>query len=762
MPALPRLRWPLYFPYFRQLRTLRTSPKLIPDYIKRWDPTKAVRTTDKLKEVLVNPKSLPRGDAVQRSGVRRVTLGRSSFPKLRNLIDFASKEPFLGVLHTPLWLAYQDTKRTDPELLSRMPTHSWDALWKTIKEGIRATKGEKSMQRKDSLYQLENDMRGFGARLSSVVRSQQLMDIFIVRRGEELAISEWESDHRSYSDSMDVIYPPEHLEVGARLFALNGNVHRSLQLMDQLLSTYPNWDLSVMMDVFRAHTNSNAKHDHDIARDLYFRMKKQRGEAVTLDDYTSWFVGFLEARHLSYAKLVFRDMVTEGHLTTVGGTEAVDDVLKKLHMLYRLGTDISSMTSIALDVLRILPPVYHDHVFGDWMKAAVIYRAPEAAGQILDMMYQRRIQPTEFHFNMLLKALLRTKERHNILKAENIGWQMIEEARKAHKRLLRVGGSTAEVINRQANKAPHGTKEPVRTAPVADVTTFALIMHHHAKDLQWEHVDYLSRQLNKADVFPNATIMNVLIDNKCRQGRYADAWGIYTMLTQPPDGEQGVYPNGATFRHLWKTLRLALGDHATRDDPDLPTPRELLKETVEWWRMTRSRYDASRFLHGLAASNKGAIMALMLHCFSYTQDLVGSLIALHVLRHYFDIFPDDRATGILLRQIAWVDMSRESASSSSQYFHSRSNALNSARITKIYNVLYQQRVARMELGREGLDGLTDEEVLDLGLNGLSELVRVVLKRNYGPELVEDMIEAATRVVGLPDLPTGDMTAWEVA
>jgi hypothetical protein len=46
-----------------------------------------------------------------------------------------------------------------------------------------------------------------------------------------------------------------------------------------------------------------------------------------------------------------------------------------------------------------------------------------------------------------------------------------------------------------------------------------------------------------------------------------------------------------------------------------------------------------------------------MHCFSYTQDLAGSLVALHVLRRYFDIFLTDKVAEILQRQMAWVDMS---------------------------------------------------------------------------------------------------------
>jgi hypothetical protein len=517
-----------------------------------------------------------------------------------------------------------------------------------------------------------------------------------------------------------------------------------------------------MMTVFRAHTSSELQEHHDLAKQIYIRMKEQKGNVRSIKDYDAWLVGFLETRNLSHAKRVFRDMVKDGYLATSGTEERVGQVLKRLHLLYRLGTDISSMTSIALDAISVLPPSYHGHLFGDWMKAAVVRKAPQAAAQVMEMMLKRGYKPETFHFNMLLKALLRTREDPNVLKAENIGWHMIEAARHTNQQLDVTPDTMADINDERTAGFRHGNTDIVQRAPAANVTTFALIMQHHAKSLQWEHVDYLSRQLRETTVEPNATIMNVLMDNKCRQGAYSEAWSIYKTFTEPQEGSTGVFPNGASIRCLWKTLRLALVDHTNRNKPELPTPRELLAEMVSWWTLSRSRYDADRFRMGLAGADGGAITSLIMHCFSYTQDLAGSLVALHVLRHRFNIFPTDEAPQILQGQMAWVDMARESEAVRSQHFHSRSNKKNTDRIAMVYNILLQRRLARMDLKEGEYEMLTDEQIGDVGLNLLSEFIRVVLKRSYPAEVVEAMIDAAKCTVGVPDLPTGDIDAFDVA
>ncbi|KAF2026018.1 hypothetical protein EK21DRAFT_75034 [Setomelanomma holmii] len=587
-------------------------------------------------------------------------------------------------------------------------------------------------------------------------RAEYLECVFL-SGAQEAALDEWEKSLADMKQDPFQQLIPEYFETGARLYALADNPDRARQHMDQLFESNPRWRRTVMLTVLRAHTSSqDDKHRH-AAQGIYNQLKERKGSEMNLQDYDACLVGFLEARDLRLAKQVFRDMIKAGYLATTGTEESVEEVLKRLHSLYRLGTDISAMTSIALDSITVLPLAYHAHIFGDWMKSAVTQQAPEAAAQILDMMIQRGHEPETFHFNMLLEALLRTKEDPSILKAENIGWRMIDEARKSNKMDEKMPSTATQISLKFAlpRQADSGTPS---TVPAADVTTFALVMHHHGKKLQWEHVDYLSRQFRDSAVKPNTTIMNVLIDNKCRQGAYAEAWQIYQKLTK-----RDVFPNGATFRHLWKTLRLALSDHATRNDPNLPTPRELLKETNEWWTMCRSRYDAERFRIGLAGSDHGAITALIMHCFSYTSDLAGSLVALHVLRHRFDIFPTDKAAEYLQRQMAWVDMARESESKRYEYFHSRSNKRNTERIARVYGILLQRRLDRMRLAEDyDPESMTDEEIGDVGLNLLSEFVRVVLKRSYPPEVVEAMIDAAKAVVGVEGMTTGDMDAFEVA
>lgn len=748
MLALIRKRTQLHFSHYLCTRALGTRPQAIPSYIRIWDPSQTYLTQPPDGRSGLSPEShndIGNVGSLQLDFLAGIKSGSLSLATTRGNLRFAVKrlEYLLRLfasdeddssLRAPIWRAYTLAKATDGRLLQRLPKRAWYLLWKAL-----CIQGPDSRRRRARLNQLNFDMHHVDESMS-VARRACILEMFNTGK-QEAALQEWQVYRNT---------EPEYLEMGAELQAMAGNLEESRDIMEELYRLYPTWDTRVMMKVFRAHTSATSAQHHREACAIYSRMRERKGGEVTIEDYDAWSVGFLEARSLSNAKQVFVDMIRDGNVDVGDSTESIHRILVRLHMLYRLSNDISSMTSIVLTAISVLPPAYHGRIFGDWMKAAVVYKAPEAAAQILDMMIQKKVIPLTYHFNMLLRVLIRSNESPHVLKAENIAWRMVDEARKSSFTTPPPSTSPADSIRADMLD---GSKplENFEGTPKADVNTFALLMQHHAKSLQWEHVDYLSRQLKALSFAPNATIMNVVVDIKIRQGAYAKAWSIYKSFTNPAPGETGVYPDGASLRMMWKSLRFALGDSTTRDDPNLPSPRELLKETIEWRALLKGRHDIDRFRKGLASDDHEAITTLILHCFSYTKDLSGGLVALYVLRDKFGILPTPKAKDILIRQMAWVDPPSESRPTS-LHFHSKSNALKMTTITKLHDELLEVKLERLERENIRREDLSMEQVGDHGLDLLHQLVRLVLERDYSPRHAQAMIDEAKHEIGLPDLP----------
>lgn len=683
---------------------------------------------------------------------------RTDITKLNKLLGLADTRLHHPGLHLMLWKTYRRLIERYPDMIHAIPDRAWDIFWRIQERWASSRTGLKR------LAMLETDMATCGYYEPAGRRIKYLEDLFVGGQ-EEQALKEWSEDYEGSNGLSRHDYKPEHLELGARLHALSGHPDFAREIMYELFELYPSWDPSIIKIVFRAHTSSPSPEHHNLANQIYKKSKERIGDKLALEDYDAYFVGFLEARDLFHAKLVFRDMIKEGHLAKSNGREDVKPVLSRLHMLFRLGTDISKMTSIGLQAVTSLPPAYHSHIFAHWMRSAVVRNAPEAAGQILEMMFRRNSQPETIHFNLLLKALMRTsvqQPEHNpyVSKAENIGWRMIEEARKVSVKNL-PGVSAAKLISQWVDERKElvpddeALNDQLRHVPRANMTTFAIMMKHHGDKEQWEHVDYLARQLQEGGLQPNTALMNILMDNKCRQGKYSEAWKIYKSFTEVLAGTPGVFPNGSSIRSLWKTLRLALGEQAAREDPNLPRPRELLAETVQWWERCRARHDAERFMTGLAATEHGALTSLMMHCFSYTNDLAGSLVGMHILHKKFDIAPSDKSAMILQRHASWVDMRQKGPIERSVFRNNRIFKKNLEKMGRVYYILLERRLEEKNFTPDDLANGS------LAINVLSEFIRVVLKRAHPPESVEAIINQAKEEIGIPDMSTGDMDALQV-
>ena len=747
-------------------RSLTTRPRRAPKYTNVWDPTYRSRTrpgepapaqTSVRIDYAAHKYHGEKSRAAKGISLSDPHLGRKhAIRRLERCLYLCFREVSDYKLRAQLWRAYYLAKEFAPDRLLLLPDRAWDVLWNS-----HAVQRTHSRVCRAHLEELHNDMKGVGQPLS-LEQSVAYWESLFYNGKQEEALKEWDDQLARFQTDAGTQLEARFLESGLRMHAEAGRVGRAGELLELLYKKHPLWNTDAMRFVFRALTSSEEAHHHDIARDMYTKMRKIQDGKTTLAHLNVCFVGFIHARHLQYAKEVFGDMVTDGFIGKENSGAHVDYVLGRLQLLYRLATDIAKATSICLHAVTILPRSYHSRIFGEWMKLAVTESAPEAAAQILDMMFKHGHEPETYHFNLLLRALFRTKQKPHELRAENIGWHMLEGLAKSRETSI-PATSEVDVSSRKQEADMLSTSDAAspRRVPHANAATIALLMGHHALLSQWEHVDYLARQMQAFEIQPNADTMHALMENECRQGNYNKVWEIYASLTDVPKGAYGVFPSGATLRTLWRTLRLALGDHQTRETNTLPSPRELLAETIRWCALVRSRYDAERFRIGLAGRSSESIHPLIMHCFSYTNDLAGSLVAMHALRHHLDIFPSHKAADILQHTISWVDMHKDLPATRRQYSrHIHPKKLE--HMAGIYHLIQDARFKRMNLSGDQYAYMSIEEKGDLYLNILSEFVRVVWKRQLDPKVIEEMIDQARKDIGLPDLSTGDMDASAVA
>lgn len=756
-------------------RLFTTVPRDLPTYLSSWNPTllkkdeiRSNEVLDKIRKVHPSAKRdeerrakrivVRRAERAQlcqqakQKGLVVVSEGhheaRSDLIRLNFLLKTAETEPnrpYLALKICETYLRLRDRYR---EAVRVIPDNVWDILWKMHKRQADIE------GRPWRLRLLHEDIAQCG-RYEPVGHRIQHLETLLHDGHEEQALKEWEEDSQGANKLSRHDYKPEHLELGARMHALRGNLDTACRIMEELFDLYPTWDPSVMITVFRAHTNTDSVRRHYQALPIYQAWKQRSNKDATLEDYDAFLIGFIEARAAALSRRVFEDMVKEGYLATASTPLEVEKVLKRLHKLYLACTSVDDKAITGLEAIHLLPPSYDHHLFIHWMRNALDEENPEGAIQLLELMFTRGLQPEPIHFNLLLKALMRTGEVSHILKAENIGWQMINKAQVGPEENVIHLPLTSESKNEQeAVPKDAVTKKIVQ----ANITTFAIMIKHHADKSQWEYVDYLERRMIEWGFEPNSEVMNRLIDAKCLQGKYSQAWKLYKSLTDVPADTPGVFPDGASIRSIWKMLRAALADPESRYDLELPSPRELLAETVQWIMLVRSRPDVDRFRIG-AAGTLDALSKLMMHCFSYSKDLPGSLVALHVLHKKFDLLPHEDAHLSIKQHAAWTDLEGRTQQERG-YFHSTDTfGKHLDVLDRVYMVLLNRRTQEIDEEEWDWDDRKRREIL---LNVLSEFVRVLMKRTQTPEAVEGAINQVKAQVGVSDMSTGDMDAFQVA
>ena len=665
---------------------------------------------------------------------------------LNRCLIVASKDKHNVSNRIKLWRMYCHAKSNVPNILQAIPDRAWDLLWDT-----QSIPSQTNPNFRDHQKLLVEDMNSIG-RSSTLGRRLAELEAMYISGKKKDALKRWEEEHEQTFSGMRDGYKGEHLELGVRLHALSSNIDRARYIMEELFTAYPGWDPRVMIAVLRAHTKSQ-DHDNRVnAWALYLRLKGHLASKMALADYDTCFIAFLECQQMDHATAVFRDMVLAGHLANNDTLGRDIQVIGRIRAMFLFSNSIKEVNKAALTAISTLPQQYHSSIFRHWMKMIVSKKAVESAAQVIELMFERGLESKASHFDLLLAALFRTRKPALMQKAEDMGWRMIDTKMDhsstcetaLHHRSRSQGKSGARSSkNENGPPMPFFLKRPM---PMASQNTFALLIRHHTNQWQWDYVRDLQEMLTQLEALPNCVLMNSLMYVDLRRGKYEEVWARYQAMTHPPLGIKPLFPNGATYHYLWKTLRLALGDYQTWGFESLPSPREMMTQMLEWSRQIDKKPTLDRSLIGLTGPRR-EIVSLIMHCFGYTKDLPGALVALHAMKSSFRIFPTYRTAGILFKQMAngHVGLFKD----------------NIVKIEQVYKVILQGRLNRMNHDGSLTSTMTKEQSGELDLNLLSEFIRVVMVRQCPAGEVEALIDKAKQEMGVPDLSTGDLDSFDV-
>ncbi|KAB2571323.1 hypothetical protein BFW01_g4333 [Lasiodiplodia theobromae] len=687
-----------------------------------------------------------------------------------------------------LWRLYTKLHLTSPDFLRALSSKVWDILWRT--QSLRTMAEPKVVAH---LTQLAEHMQTAGHKATFEQRLVHIETLF-GQGAREAALEKWDQGYQSGTQDS---CRPDYLELGVRMHAVAGNVMRAQELLVDLFASHPTLNPRLILYVFDAHLqkSSNGTSHVKQAWALYLHLQHLLGDDMAVKDYERCYAAFLRYGHREHALAVFRDMMAADELRGPGGYKANASVLKGFNDLTAVLHGADQLNQIFLSGLSSLPKTHQNKFFyAKWIDRLVSAGDVDAAAQVLELMFERDVQPRARHLNTLIRGWIQTRDPSNLQKAETLALQMVVQR--------------INLVQRRNSPAQHRVSERLkprqklflrRTLPPATSETFASLRQICLQRGDEQTLASIQTwQIVHAELSTTTGALNTQLSFYLQRGHLREVWRTFKrdVLSRPSQKIKPANPDIGTFALLWeashfkqRTFGRSSPYQPRSSHTSFPPPSIILRHTLTWL-STLSARNPSAHASTLAELSRSRIPNRIIATYTAWNDLTGALVALHVLRHNFrQPAPTQYATNLLARTLARLgfpsaDIRSRTPARRRQLNTSAGLHYNLDKILRALHALLQRRFSassssapssqqNAETRRAGENVNKEKPEADddpnrnnatILLNALSELTRaVLLRQGIPPAKIEARVGGLKRSLGVdPAMPTGDKTAWEVA
>jgi len=417
---------------------------------------------------------------------------------------------------------------------------------------------------------------------------------------------------------------------------------------------------------------------------------------MTMEDFDDITMHFLNNKRTDYALAVFRDMMLLGESRESKTDSMLAKVQQRFAALMRSTDNTKQVDDLTLHTMEYLPRRYQNKFFyAKWLKKLIGMGELDHAAQVIELMYERGVNPDAKHLNGLIGAWLRQDDniehRH---KAEELAWAMVQK-RLVHVRERRLARSPdvsipqvsvldehemqyrwANIQDRRSrwsedlskdNKKASPPQVPTRTendlvestplfqlrrTPSATVETFCLLLAFYVRKGDSYLISTFRNFLPHAELHMNSVIMNQLLYAVWEQSGHKRVWRLFEVLSTR------VLPDIETWICLWECMKTDLIassnlDVYSTDKGGFPTPRQMFIRMQSWVREV-PRQERRRAMQDIENDTYNDII----RCFLMARDLEGGYVAMHFLTHNLDVWPSSKTARMLLLQVSQMNTDR--------------------------------------------------------------------------------------------------------
>ncbi|PVH88603.1 hypothetical protein DL98DRAFT_648704 [Cadophora sp. DSE1049] len=630
-----------------------------------------------------------------------------------------------------VWKAYSLCRNALMGSKDKVPRDIWLRLW-----NIFQVEGSHNLDRWTRLKTLGDDIRRAGVGL---MPGQYLLHIeaTFIEGDQNHGIDMWE-------------YAPgfrgsEYWELGARMLAQNGQPDRALKATESCLKcSEASKSYRLLLPIIRAYLGLKTTSSIKRAWALYIRLRVSYSQYLTMEDYDVLISSFLVANQPDLALGVFKDMMLTGQPSSLvedstsqyrAATGTTDDLTSLKITIHELDWQSSSTLS------KLPAHLNNKFFFGKWLKKLIGDGDLEAAKKVLDLMDNRRVQPSAIQVNGLIGAWFREGSEKSRALAEDMAWRMIKARNDFVQSRSGLDPSLRFV------KTPDLPSSRILTlTPPATIETFCILISQYRRRQKADRMTDLFEAFQKSGIAPNTQFMNELLLTNKRAHDTKSALETYQTATE----EQGVAPDFDTYKVLWGLLKKDVdpirGPNRPKESDRHRRCRKLFADMISKLRKSTTE----TFPQGL--------YRLIIQTFSFAQDLTGTAVALRALQRSFGVYPDPESARIVVLQLARLGLSNELGVEPVRL--NTELSITRERIASVTNILQQFKDQRVEaLEQQGIkfSELKGDALKEEPLVLLSDLLRFADRQvaQEGSRSSAEKSMIAAKTMGVPDC-----TAWE--
>ncbi|KAI5236218.1 hypothetical protein E4T43_08789 [Aureobasidium subglaciale] len=672
--------------------------------------------------------------------------------KFNQALRDAAIAPTMITRRKDLWRWYGRAKYSIPALSSMIPKKAWQLLW-----DLQSADSPTNLERLDHMEQLLRDM--------AETQMEIMPDQPLVLIDTLLALNKTEEAIRSWQRAYDSPAPPSEglLRLGVRLFSENDQLDKAQKIMMQLFDLFPEHDPRIIMPILTADLRAGKD---ELAFGCYVLMSQKLGEKMDVEDYDVVSLTFLEYGKKDFALAVFRDMmlrgpnkeVSEAFLGASGQNEAYEKVYERMEWLVDSAKDATEVNALSLKTLSALPTEWQNKFFfGSWLKKLIGMRQLEAATKVVELMYERGIEPDPKHINGLIGGFFRSAVPNLQERGEQMAWKMIQR-RLEQQYLQRAAkrGETVEPTAPSVYDTENGVTIPAhlaRPVPMATIETFNVLVLHYTVKRQWALIHHLDRMRRPAHYKMDTAFFNHIL-NMYAQTYHEEERLWRRFLSEAKHVDSDI----ETYTILWTAQLEHLNPKINKDRKGFPTPRQLFGLMTSWL----SSQDGKR-QSLLIQEFTPEIYAKIVSSFCLQKDFAGCLVALHVIARTYNEFPDPDIARIIITAVS--NMPEKDPTT----FRGRrgrqqlpANQLRLKNTSKVMAALAQKRAKAAADRGVDIAEMEIETRQEESLNLVSEFIRLVLVRVHGDVgVAEESIRTAAIALQSPEIKTGDKTCSDI-